>query len=85
MRVGHLDENKAMLYEAACVRPPLAEVPVSPAVEGSPGQTPPTSVPGSAEKKPREEEETKEETKEEKERRRRNPNPRRRAGSPPRS
>ena len=24
MRVGHLDENKAMLYEAACVRPPLA-------------------------------------------------------------
>ena len=75
MRVGHLDENKAMLYEAACVRPPLAEVPVSPAVEGSPGQTPPTSVPGSAEKKPREEEETKEETKEEKEEKEEKPKP----------
>ena len=48
MRLGNLDEELAMRFEASSVKPALAEVPLSPALAGSPAPAPRPSPPGSA-------------------------------------
>ena len=44
MRLGNLDEDAGVRFEAARVRPPRAEIPVSPALAGSPAPSPPGSA-----------------------------------------
>jgi len=44
MRLGNMDEDAGVRFEAARVRPPRAEIPASPALAGSPAPSPPGSA-----------------------------------------